>query len=167
MHDREQRQRKAAGMVRQLGSTAYCEVCGQPYEVTGSLQRYCPDCAPVIVREHSNAQSRAWYAVNLKPDERRAVRQASKAKIPCMVCGRMFVPTGPERTCSEDCSQALRVRSAKDWEARNRETRNAYRRALRAEKLAAMSDVEKRAYRDKANAKARENYKKRKEREDS
>ena len=163
--DREQRQRKAAGTVRQLGSIAYCEACGQPYVVASGIQRYCPDCAPVLLREHKNEQSKAWNAANLKPEERRAVRQASKAEIPCPVCGRMFVPTGPVQTCSGDCSQALRARSAKDWAERNREARNAYHRTLYAEKQAAMSDEEKKAYRDKVNARARENYKKRKERE--
>ena len=162
---REHKQRKAFGKVRQIGSTAHCEACGQPYTVSSGLQRYCPDCAPTLLRKHKNAASKAWNAAHTTPEERRAVRKESNAAIPCMVCGSMFVPVGPSRTCSPHCAEEAKRQAAKSWETRNREARNAYRRGLYAEKQAAMSEDERRAHRDEINARARENYKKRKERD--
>lgn len=162
-HNREARERKKAGTTRPIGSTAYCEICGNPYTVMGSLQRYCPGCAPEAVRQKANAGSRAWNAEHTTPEGRRAMRKAHVAEISCAVCGRMFAPTGPTTTCSPACADALARRSSAVWEANHRETRNAYHRQLHADKLAAMTDEERREYRDRINARARTNYKKRKE----
>lgn len=164
-HDREHKQRQRAGMVRRIGDTAYCERCGQPYTVTGSLQRYCPDCAPEAIREAGIALSRAWNAEHATPEQRRTERHRQTASIPCRVCGLMFVPRGPAETCSPECAAELKRRDQAAYEVANRDARNAYHRQLRAEKLAGMTEEERRAYLDRVNARARENYRKRREKE--
>lgn len=153
--------------MRSIGSTAYCERCGQPYTVNSGLQRYCPECAPEAVREAANALSRAWNAEHITPEQRRIDRRSHAAEIPCKVCGRMFVPASAALTCSPACATELARRGAEAYEVQNRETRNAYRRQLLADKKAAMSEEERRAYQDRINERARENYRKRKEREQS
>lgn len=162
-HDREAKQRKRAGMVRSIGSTAYCERCGQPYIVNGGLQRYCPDCAPDATREAANANSRAWNATHTTPEQRKIERSRHAAEIPCKVCGRMFVPSSCALTCSPECSQELHRQNAKVFEARNRETRNAYHRKRIENRMEAMTEDERREYRAEINARARENYRKRKD----
>lgn len=164
-HDREAKQRKKAGLVRSIGSTAYCERCGEPYTVNSGLQRYCPECAPEAVREAANALSRAWDAAHTTPEGRRIERRRQAAEIPCRMCGKLFVPASAAVTCSPECSEALARQTTAAWETSHREARNAYRRQRRADRLAAMTEEERQAYRDKINARARENYRKRKERE--
>ena len=58
---REQNRRhKAKGPDRLLGSTDICTVCGKPYVVRSSRQKYCPDCAYEAVRAVDRPASRAW-----------------------------------------------------------------------------------------------------------
>ena len=162
-HDREAKSRAKAGATRPIGSTAYCEACGKPYPVRGGLQRYCPDCAPELVRRHAIAGAKAWNAVHATPEQRKAIRKAHAAPIRCVVCGRQFVPANAAVTCSEACSEIRAKCQAADYERRNREERNAYHRERAAKELSEMSGEERSAYRDKINARARKNYKKRKE----
>lgn len=51
-----QQQRKLAGQVRKIGSTASCERCGAEYTVTGGRQRYCDAC----VDPHKKVYSRLY-----------------------------------------------------------------------------------------------------------
>ena len=94
------------GSNRHLGDTDYCTVCGHPYIITGGLQRYCPSCAPEVIREKDRAASRAWIATHGKPDGHR-----SGTKL-CVICGKPFVPGTAAITCSPECH---RLRMAKTW----------------------------------------------------
>lgn len=161
--ERAYKERAKAGKTRLLGSTAYCERCGKPYTVTGGLQRFCPACAPEAIRQTKNALSTAWNATHTSPEQRREERRIHAAPIPCVVCGTFFVPHSAAITCSPECAAKLRRTSAAARAAAHREERNAYVRQRQAERLAAMTDTERQAYRDKINARARANYKKRKE----
>lgn len=162
-HDREQKQRQREGRVRSVGSVAYCERCGQPYTVNGGLQRYCPECAPVALKAAANAISRAWNAEHTTPEQRRAERHGQAAAIACKVCGRPFIPANAALTCSKACADALAARNARALEAKNRDARNACRRRRYADRLAAMTEDERREYREKVNARARASYRARKE----
>ncbi len=122
------RQYKRTGSARKLGSTDLCTVCGKPYIVKSGRQKYCPACAPEAIRQIDNAQSRAWNAVNTTPADRKFVRNAASAPIPCSVCGKLFVPTAPSKTCSPECGQKLHSRKMSQWESDHRKERNAYRR---------------------------------------
>lgn len=164
--NRAYKQRRAAGNVRQIGSTSVCEICGEPYTVTGGLQKYCPVCAPEAIRQKDNAASRRWNAENTTAEQRRAERQAATAPIPCVVCGKMFVPTTAALTCSAACSKELTKRRAAQWEQTHREERAEYHAQKDRARIAAMTPEEYRAYRERVNARAREAYKRRKEKND-
>lgn len=153
------------GTTRLIGSTAYCEACGAPYIVSSGSQRYCPACAPVKLREAANALSAAWNRAHTTPEERRNARQRYTAPIECVICGRLFIPDSDTLTCSKSCSEDLARRNAAKFEGINREARNAYHRQLYKNKIDAMTEDERKKYREQVNAKARENYRKRKERQ--
>lgn len=157
-HDREQKARKRAGEVRALGSTDLCAICGKPYVVKGGLQRYCPDCAPETVRQIALAQTKAWNAVNAPAAKRRANRKAQAAPIPCAICGKPFIPTGGALTCSPACSRQLAEQGRRRWEQAHLAERVANNSARVKQKLDAMSDEEREAYRLHKNAMARAAY---------
>ena len=132
--NREHKARERANKVRKLGSTDYCIICGKPYTVTGGLQRYCPDCAPDAVRELDNEASKVWNRANTTADESREVRNAASAEIPCVVCGKLFVPHSPALTCSKECARALEAKRHAEYERQHREERNKYHRERITEK---------------------------------
>lgn len=161
---REYIARQKAGTTRKLGSIDRCEVCGKEYVVASGHQKYCPECAPEAIAEKIRARSREWNASNVDYIKRREDRQRATAYIKCVICGREFQPnSGAPITCSPECSALHHKKLVADFDAKNREKRNEYFRNREAAKIAAMSPDELREYRDKKNAKARENYKKRKE----
>ena len=156
---------RRTGPARPLGSTDLCEVCGKPYVVESGRQKYCKGCAEAAVREVDRLQSLAWNRANTTPVQRREERRTSTATIPCVVCGKGFVPRGVSKTCSPACAAQLARRKAADREEKNRDARNARRRELREQKLSKMSEEELAAYRQEINREARENYRKRKEKD--
>ena len=164
MQQRESNERRKAGATRKLGSPDICIVCGESYVVSGSNQRYCPSCAQKAVAAIDHQQGRQ-YGSDHKAD-RQARRQAAKAEIACAICGKCYIPKSGASTCSPECARMLRQRSASAWEAAHAEDRNAYHRQRIADKVSAMTPDEYAEYRSIINAKARENYAKRKEKKD-
>ena len=58
---KEQKHRyQTAKAARPLGSTDTCVVCGKPYTVASSRQKYCPDCAAEAVRAVVAAHKREY-----------------------------------------------------------------------------------------------------------
>ena len=131
--NREHKARARANKVRKLGSTDYCVVCGKPYVVNGGLQHYCPDCAPDAVRALDREASKAWNQENTTAAQRKEIRKAARAEIPCAICGKMFIPHNAAITCSKECSRVLQAKSAAEFERRHREERNQYHRDRWAE----------------------------------
>lgn len=167
-HNKKYRERKKKGTVRKLGGTDSCEKCGKEYTVTGGLQKYCPDCAEEAIRENDRAKSREWNAANLDYNQRREDRQRSTAYIKCLICGKEFQPNeGSPLTCSPECAKKLKTQNHAEWEAKNRGQRREYQKNRYRDKIEAMTDEERAEYRRKTNEKARENYKKRKEKKKS
>jgi len=161
----EYRNRRKNGTVRKIGSTDFCVICGREYRVASSSQRYCHDCAQAAVQEIDRAQALAWAAENTTPEMRRERRKAAAAEIPCAICGKLFVPSGPSITCSPECSSELSRRNQSKYESNHRKERNAYHRAQRKKREAAMTPEELEQHRQAVRDKARENRKKRKERQ--
>ena len=58
-HDADRRH-KSKGTMRPLGSTDICIVCGKPYTVKSSRQKYCPACSYEAVRAVDRPASREW-----------------------------------------------------------------------------------------------------------
>lgn len=161
-HELEYKTRKKSGAVRKIGSTDLCVICGQAYTVESGVQKYCPNCAKEAVQAIDREQSREWSAANTTPEQRRERRKAAAAKIPCAVCGKLFVPSAPSTTCSVACSKELARRNQAKYEAAHRAERNAYHRDRRKKREAAMTPEELEEHSQAVQAKARENYKKRK-----
>lgn len=153
---------RANGPARPLGSTDFCVVCGNPYIVNSARQKYCPDCAPDAIRAVDNAQSIAWNAENVTPEYRLAHRAKTVQPRACVICGKVFLPRDSSITCSKDCSKELDRRKSASYGRDHRSEINARKSAKRREKMSLMSPEELAAYRAKVNAKARENYRKRK-----
>lgn len=162
------KQRRREGRSRKLGSTDLCEVCGKEYTVTAGLQKYCPDCAAEAIAAKDRIKSREWNAANIDYDKRREDRQKATAFLKCVICGTEFQPDGGAPiTCSPECSAALQKKNTADYQKRNREKVNENARKRLTAKISAMSPEELKEYREKTNARNRENYKKRKEKDES
>lgn len=109
--DRQVRERKRAGTTRPLGSTTYCERCGNPYIVMSGFQRYCKACSPIALRENKNATTRKWnrehYSDPAAREEKNSrARRAAPARNTCPICGKKFdAPNTRRKYCSEECRQ--------------------------------------------------------------
>lgn len=101
---REAQRRKAAGKVRQIGSTDICVVCGKEYIVNGSLQKYCPECAEEAVRANVLPKKRARASEHRDEFLARKKELAAESAV-CAYCGKVYTPTGPTVTCSEACAK--------------------------------------------------------------
>lgn len=167
IHDAEFKRRKLAGHVRSIGSTDYCQSCGKPYTVEGSLQRYCKSCAPSAVRknlrEHTRDYNREKYASAEAREEKNKNRRVDwhNPRI-CCICGQSFVPDNPSQKACSDACKAERIRQrnrlADQKRAASRSEQNKAKYA--AEKL--LPPEEQQKIRDARNARARENYARRK-----
>ena len=49
---RRSNERQKNGTTRKLGSTDICQSCGATYTVVSGLQRYCPECAKIVVQDN-------------------------------------------------------------------------------------------------------------------
>ena len=163
---REQKRRfRKHGPARPLGSMDNCILCGKQYIVTGGMQHYCPDCAPIAYRELDRAASLRWQRENTTPEERKKIRKDAAARIPCVICGKPFVPRSYRQvTCSPECAAEQKRRNQTAYEAAHKEARKEARNRNRRKQLEAMTPEEREAYRLRANERSRENYRKRMER---
>ena len=163
-HDLEAKQRKRAGKTRAIGSVDLCQRCGKPYEVESGMQKYCKACAPIAIAENDRAASRAWnqaaYADPEKRTERNTARRRPQPEAArCPICGSAFQPRSTRDVyCSAACADAAARRQMAQYEADHRQEITAKKAMQRREKLDAMTDAERRAYRAGANAQARAAY---------
>ena len=101
------RRHRKNGTARPIGSTDRCENCGKPYVVASSRQRYCPDCAKVVVPQNVKAAKRENRKE--RADEINAARaERRKDRRICAVCGKPFSAPTPTVTCSAECAAELK-----------------------------------------------------------
>ena len=123
------RRHKRNGTKRPIGSTDICQVCGKEYVVTSARCKYCPDCAKDAVRAVDREQSKAWNHANIDYAKQRAQRHAAAAKIPCAICGKLFVPgAGGPVTCSAECNRVYRQQMSAKYHIAHRDEINARHR---------------------------------------
>ena len=157
-------QRKRNGEARSIGSVDVCAICGAEYTVTGGLQKYCPDCAADAIAENDRKMSRQWNACHVDNDKRNQVRHDAAACIKCAVCGKSFRPApGGRSTCSPECAKIHSAERYSEWYQANKERLNEYQRNRSQAKLDSMTPEELAVFRQMKNALARDNYRKRKE----
>lgn len=63
----QSRSRAASGTSRKLGSDAVCELCGKPYSVSSSRQRYCPKCSSLHPRPSRRVLPDDYYTSGPSP----------------------------------------------------------------------------------------------------
>lgn len=101
------RRHKKNGTARPIGSTDTCANCGKPYIVNSSRQRYCPDCAKVVVPQNVKAAKRETRKEHA--DEINAARaERRKDRRICAVCGKPFSAPTPTVTCGAECAAELK-----------------------------------------------------------
>ena len=83
--------RKKEGATRKIGSEASCERCGRPYIVKGATQKYCENCAGIMLQE--------------KMRKRYVPKEA--AVLTCTICGKEFTSTANNKPkyCSDECRE--------------------------------------------------------------
>lgn len=165
---REERKREQKNRYNQnrperpLGSIDRCSICGRNYVVKAGTQKYCPECSHEAIRRKDRKKSLEWNRENTTPEQRKTERKSAAAQIECVICGKKFTPTSRTIACSDDCRKLLAKKRRAEYERKNREYRNQYRKDRIKAKEAAMSPEEYREYREKINKRWLENERKRK-----
>lgn len=121
--DREYAHRCRIGAVRKLGSVDICERCGKNYTVTGGMQKYCPECAPLALAENDRKKSvEYWY--HHKTEESEFDRAKGRRHIPrtkiCRTCGKAFETKGNSLYCCEKCRHEGVLKSYKKYSEKRR-----------------------------------------------
>lgn len=93
--------------ARKIGSTDICQRCGKPYIVKGGLQKYCPECAPVVLKEKTEPTKRAWTA-NYREQNPDHKKNMQKNRTICVVCGKTFTAVDRSNACSPECLAILK-----------------------------------------------------------
>lgn len=152
---------QAKGPRRPLGSTDKCQRCGRGYIVESGMQKYCKACAHVATLEAKRDATRAYMAAKradpVKREEINAAKRVVKQDKPCAKCGKPFRTTSRGLYCSDACRKAAKADYYRAYGQEHTEVKIAKAR----ERRKAMTQEQ----RDAINARARENYRKRKERE--
>lgn len=145
-------ERTRLGRTRKIGSTDFCEACGEPYIVTSGIQRYCKKCAPIAVAENIRAKARERTAEYYKDETHRYEKtKARRTKVfdikACDICGLVFVPHGNREYCSKDCSDEALKRWRKthaNGKRRNEAKKEIFRKCLICNKEFAISNSNER-----------------------
>ncbi len=152
---------KSTGPRRQLGSIDLCQRCGKEYTVEAGTQKYCKACSAVAtrdsIREHKRVYAAAQRADPVKSEEIRQAKRIVTKKRTCKRCGKLF----EARTRVDYCSDACRKEAYREYQHQYSMAHAAQKAARVREKAEGMT----REQRDEINARARENYRRRKERE--
>lgn len=106
---RKSRERKKTGKTRSIGSVDICQDCGCQYVVASGLQKYCPDCAKIVVPENIRSHKRQYMRKNKAKyselqSERRSMRRI------CVICGKVFDSKTCTNTCSDQCRKEQKRR---------------------------------------------------------
>ena len=126
---------RAGGAARPLGSIDHCLRCGKEYTVHGGLQKYCPDCAAIALREKDQEMSKRWNQEHKETyyPARQEKRRAGPHK--CAFCGKEFYPNGvPTIYCSEECRTAGDKKRKREYDKKRYEEIRKQRQAEKAAK---------------------------------
>ena len=90
---------------RKLGSTDYCQRCGAEYTVKSGKQKYCAECAAIVLAEHNREVSKKKYHENsLKEKQAEQKRERKRESTVCPACGKPFTPNRANQMyCSAEC----------------------------------------------------------------
>lgn len=109
------------GVSRPIGSSDRCEVCGKPYTVQSGRQKYCPDCAQVVVPQAIRDHKRQYAADHAVQMAKYKADMSSNRHV-CIICGTVFDADTVTVTCSPDCDKIRKQRHQQAADA-NRKSR--------------------------------------------
>lgn len=98
-----QRNFRRNGPARPIGSIDICENCGKEYVVNSGRQKYCPECAKVVVKENIKAQKREWNRQHQEEIKKKRAEMKKDRRV-CIICGKTFSSPTPTVTCSPECA---------------------------------------------------------------
>lgn len=112
-YDKKAKLNKKLGKNIKIGVTIRkCAVCGEPFIMMSSQQKYCKKCASDAIKAADRAQSRGWLqrAVNkygkIYTIKRNTKRRSEKQEKICTVCGDKFIAKNKNsKTCSDRCQR--------------------------------------------------------------
>ena len=96
--------RQKNGTTRKLGSTDICQSCGAPYTVVSGLQRYCPECAKIVVQDNIRNHKREYMWENRAEKGEQKKERRSMRRI-CVICGKAFDSKTCTNVCSPECKK--------------------------------------------------------------
>ena len=90
---------------RKIGSTDHCQRCGAEYTVKSGKQKYCAECAAIVLAEHNREVSKKKYHENsLKEKQAEQKRELKRESTVCPACGKPFTPNRANQMyCSAEC----------------------------------------------------------------
>lgn len=90
---------------RKIGSIDYCQRCGAEYTVKSGKQKYCAECAAIVLAEHNREVSQQRYHENsLKEKQAEQKRELKRESTVCPACGKPFTPNRSNQMyCSAEC----------------------------------------------------------------
>lgn len=90
---------------RKIGNIDYCQRCGAEYTVKSGKQKYCAECAAIVLAEHNREVSKQKYHENnLKEKQAEQKRELKRESTVCPACGKPFTPNRTNQMyCSAEC----------------------------------------------------------------
>lgn len=90
---------------RKIGSIDHCQRCGAEYTVKSGKQKYCAECAAIVLAEHNREVSKKKYHENsLKEKQAEQKRELKRESTVCPACGKPFTPNRANQMyCSAEC----------------------------------------------------------------
>lgn len=107
---------------RLLGSEDLCIVCGNPYIVKSSRQKYCPSCAPEAVGRAVREHKRQYAAERAEQMAQYKIEMSSSRHI-CIICGKVFDSDRTTVTCSPQCDKIRRQQHQRSADAKRKQRR--------------------------------------------
>lgn len=101
---RRSNEKQKNGTTRKLGSTDICQNCGGPYTVVSGLQRYCPECAKIVVKDNIRTHKREYMWENRVEKGQQKKERRSNRRV-CIICGKAFDAKTCTNVCSPECKK--------------------------------------------------------------
>lgn len=106
---------------RKIGSIDHCQRCGAEYTVKSGKQKYCAECAAMVLAEHNREVSQQRYHENnLKEKQAAQKKELKQESTICPACGKPFTPNRTNQMyCSAECRKIGGKKNKKQAKSRS------------------------------------------------